>query len=85
MENDQIWLNNKNNFNINNCNCLYNQFEKEANIFINKPIIQENYKIYEYDLNAKWKYKYNYEECIMAIIFSKNFSLYKFFKKKILF
>ena len=64
LENDKKWLNNKNNFNINNCNCLYNQFEKEANIFIKNPIIQENYKMFDYNLNAKWQYKYNYEECI---------------------
>ena len=85
LENDQIWLNNKNNFNINNCNCLYNQFEKEANIFINKPIIQENYKIYEYDLNAKWKYKYNYEECIKKLwllYLAKTFHCISFSKKR---
>ena len=49
------------------CNCLYNQFEKEANIFIKNPIIHQNYKIYDYNLNAKWKYKYNYEECISKL------------------
>ena len=85
LENDKIWLNNKNSFNINNCNCLYNQFENEANIFIKNPIIQENYKMNDYNLNAKWKYKYNYEECInklWLLYLAKTFHSISFSKKR---
>ena len=67
LGNEITWLNNKNNFDINNCKCLYNQFEKEANIFINKQIIQHNYKIYDYNINTLFKFKYTYEECISKL------------------
>ena len=84
---EKVWLdiNNKNDFNINNCKSLYNQFEKEANIFIKKPIIQQNYKIYDYNLNAKWKYKYKYEECISKLwllYLAKTFHCIAFSKKR---
>ena len=85
LENDKKWLNNKNSFNINNCNCLYNQFEKEADFFIKNPIIQENYKMYDYNLNTKWKYKYNYEECInklWLLYLAKTFHSISFSKKR---
>ena len=82
---EKIWLNNKNNFTIKNCNCLYNQFEKEANIFIKKPIIHQNYKIYDYNINTNWKYKYNYEECISKLwllYLAKTFDCIAFSKKR---
>ena len=85
LEDEKTWLNNNNDFTINNCNCLYNQFEKEANIFINKPIIHQNYKIYDYNLNVKWKYKYRYEECInklWLLYLAKTFHSIRFSKKR---
>ena len=85
FEDEKVWLNNNNDFTINNCNCLYNQFEKEANLFIKKPIIHQNYKIYDYNLNAKWKYKYRYEECITklwVLYLGKTFHSIAFSKKR---
>jgi hypothetical protein len=67
LESKNIWIKNNSNFNIKNCNCLYNQFEKEANAFINKPIIQLNYQTYGYNINIKWEKIYNYEECINTL------------------
>ena len=83
--NDNFWQNNKNDFNLKNCNCLYNQFEKQANIFIKKPLIKQNYKIYDYNLNIKWKYKYKYEECISKLwllYLAKTFHCIAFSKKR---
>ena len=74
-----------NDFNINNCNSLYNIFEQEANIFLNKPVIQQNYKIYGYTLTPKWKYKCKYEECInklYLLYLSKTFHSITFSKKR---
>ena len=85
LADEKIWLNNKNNFTIKTCNCLYNQFEREANIFIKKPIIHQNYKIYDYNLNTKWRYKYNYEECISKLwllYLAKTFDSIAFSKKR---
>ena len=67
LESKNIWIKNNSNFNIKNCNCLYNHFEKEANAFINKPIIQLNYQTYGYNINTKWEKIYNYEECINTL------------------
>ena len=67
FEKERISLKNNNNFNLKNCNCLFNQFEKQANSFIKKPIIHQNYKIYGYNLNIKVEYKYKYEECISKL------------------
>ena len=67
FEKEGINLNNNNTFNLKNCNCLFNQFEKQANIFIKKPIIHQNYKIYGYNINNKVEYKYKYEECISKL------------------
>ena len=85
LEKDKISLNDKNNINIINCNCLYNEFEKEAKIFIKNPNIQENYKIYNYNINAKWKYKYNYEESISKLwllYLAKTFHSISFSRKR---
>ena len=78
-------VNNANNFNIKNCNCLYNQFEKEANDFINNPIIEQNYKIYGYNINSKWEKRYEYEECINTLwllYLSKTFEKISHSKKR---
>jgi len=46
---------------------LYTLFEKETNIFLEKPIIQQNYKIFNYNLSYELNYKYKYEECISEL------------------
>ena len=74
-----------NDFNIKNCNRLYNIFEHEANIFLNQPVIQQNYKNYGYTLTPKWKYTYKYEECInklWLLYLSKTFHSIAFSKKR---
>ena len=85
FENNIICLADKNDFNINNCNYLYNQFEKEASNFIKNPIIQQNYAIYDYDINVKYKYKYEYKECInklWILYLAKIFHCISFSKKR---
>ena len=72
-------------FNIKNCDRLYNIFEQEANIFLNNPVIQQNYKNYGYTLTQKWKYTYKYEECInklWLLYLSKTFHSIAFSKKR---
>ena len=63
-ETENCCLKNRNNYNIKNCNYLYNQFEKEAIIFIKNPNIEQNYKLYDYNINTKYTYNYGYEESI---------------------
>ena len=85
FEKESICLIDKNDFNINNCNYLYNQFEKEASNFIKNPIIQQNYVIYDYDINVKYKYKYEYDECInklWILYLAKIFHSISFSKKR---
>ena len=85
FEKEKDLLTSKNSFTINNCNCLYNQFQKEAQIFIDNPIIQKNYKLYDYNLNSKWKYKYKYEESInklWILYLSKTFHSISFSKRR---
>ena len=82
---DNIFQNNKNDFNLKNCNYLYNQFEKQANLFIKKPSIKQNYKLYDYNLNIKFKYKHKYEECISKLwllYLAKTFHCIAFCKKR---
>ena len=72
-------------FNLKNCNSLYNIFEQEANIFLKKPVIQQNYKNYGYTLSPKWKCKYEYEKCIdklWLLYLSKTFHSISFSKKR---
>ena len=77
--------NSNNVFNLKNCDSLYNIFEQEANIFLNNPIIQQNYINYGYTLTQKWKHKYKYEECInklWLLYLSKTFHSIAFSKKR---
>ena len=83
--NENNLINNCNIYNLNNCNSLYNQFENEANIFLNKPIIQNNYKMYDYSLTAKWNYKYKFDECVnklWLLYLAKTFYSITFSKKR---
>ena len=85
LEGEKDLISDKNNFNIRNCKCLYNQFEKEAHSFIKNPIIQKNYKLYEYNLNSKFRYRYKYEECInklWILYLSKTFHAISFSKRR---
>ena len=83
--NENSLLNGNNIYNLKNCNSLYNQFENEINIFLNKPIIQRNYKIYDYNLTSKWKYKHKFDEAInklWLLYLAKTFHSITFSKKR---
>ena len=53
--------------NIRKSSSLYTRFEKEANLFLQNPIIEQNYKIFSYNLSYELKSKYKYEECISEL------------------
>ena len=52
---------------IRKCSSLYTRFEKETNLFLQNPIIEQNYKIFSYNLSYELKSKYKYEECISEL------------------
>jgi len=52
---------------IRKCSSLYTLFEKETNLFLQNPIIEQNYKIFSYNLSYELKSKYKYEECISEL------------------
>ena len=53
--------------NLRKSNSLYRQFEKESSLFLQNPIIQQNYKLFNYNLLCELKCKYKYEECISKL------------------
>ena len=66
----------KTNFNIQNSNCLYNQFEKEGNQIINDENILKNYYNYYYTFNPHKSYLQSYQNYIKNLYlqyFSKIF------------
>ena len=76
---------NKDRFNLKNCRSIYNQFEKQAYLYIGQDIIQSNYNQFEYNLRAELKYKFTYEEYIRKLwllYLAKSFDRIPFSKRR---
>jgi len=83
-ESSTQWTGTRTNFSSRNSNCLFNQFEKEANIIINDESIVKNYYNYYYTLtltkNNPKPYEY-YIKILFWQLFAKIFHQIPFSKK----
>ena len=83
-ENSSQWSSTRTNFSSKNSDCLYNQFEKEANIMINDESLVKNYYNYYYTLtltkNNPKPYEY-YIKILYFQLFAKIFHQIPFSKK----
>ena len=83
-ENSSQWSSTRTNFSSKNSDCLYNQFEKEANIIIDDENVVKNYNNYYYTLSLTKKnpkpYSY-YIKILYFQLFAKIFHQIPFSKK----
>ena len=68
-ESSAQWISGRTNFTSKNSDCLYNQFEKEANIIINDENIVKNYNNYYYTLTLTKNNQKPYEYYIKILYF----------------
>ena len=83
-ESSAQWISGRTNFSSKNSDCLYNQFEKEANIIINDENVVKNYYNYYYTLSLTNKSPKPYEYYIKILyfqLFAKIFHQIPFSKK----
>ena len=73
---DKFWDPERSTFTSSNSNCIYNQFEKQGKLVINKDNMLKKYDEYNYSLNLVSNFLYKSNDCILLLwlqYFSKTF------------